>query len=159
MATYILDKESAVQFKLDQHLYNVIIRISSPSEELPHLRFENIYRDILVLRFYDLEEERNGLRIFSEHDLKNTLKFFEMHRNCDNMVIHCEKGVSRSVGVAVGWFFFIDNRTSLYKIYHGNKYRPNRHIVEMFAKALNWNLKYINKWEKERYKNLTLTIR
>ena len=159
MATYILDKDRAVQFKLDQHLYNVIIRISSPSEELEHLHKKSIYRDILVLKFYDLEEERNGLKIFSEHDLKNTLKFFECHRTCDNMVIHCEKGVSRSVGVAVGWFFFIENRTSLYKVYHSNRYRPNRHIVEMFARALNWDLKYIKKWEAERLKNLTLALK
>jgi len=70
------------------------------------------------------------------------------------MVIHCDLGVSRSAGVAVGWLLFKDDRSSIYKIYHGKKHMANSLIVTMFAKRFNRGLKYLKKWEDEQHEML-----
>ena len=82
------------------------------------------------------------------------INFFINHRLCDNMVIHCDVGISRSAGVAIGWLLFKDDRASIYKIYHNRKHIPNRLIVERFAKKLNKSMKYIDKWEKEKFETV-----
>ena len=154
MATYILNKKSVVNFSLDRNLYNVLIRVTSPGVEFPRLKDQGIYRDILELQFFDFEDDQSGLHIFNETILKRILEFFEKHRNCKNMVIHCESGISRSAGIAVGWFLFNDTTSSIYKLYHEDKHLPNRLVVYNFYKKFNRDIGQINKWERERFKRL-----
>lgn len=156
MGTYILNKYTIVKFKLDPNAYNVLIRITSPFEELKDLENKSQYREILELKFYDFEKETNGLKIFDIYELDTIVKFFQRHEHCDNMVIHCEQGISRSAGVAVGWLLYKDDRGSIYKIYHSNRHMPNKRIVDMFALKLNVSKKYmdsINKWSQEIFQN------
>ena len=155
MGTYILNKERVVDFKLDEKLYNVLIRITSPGVPYTDLKNKRIYRDILELQFFDFPDDSSGLYIFNDTNLKKCLTFFEKHKNCQNMVIHCEKGISRSAAVAVGWFLFNDNHHSIYKLYHEDKHMPNRLIVEHFYEALKQDIRRIDKWEKERFERLT----
>ncbi len=155
MGTYILDKDKVTNFKLDKNLYNVLIRITSPSVEFTNLKFRNIYRDIIELQFFDFPDDTSRLYVFNDNILKKIYNFFVKHKNCHNMVIHCEKGISRSAGVAVGWFLFNDNNQSIYKLYHEDKHLPNRLIVEHFYKKLNKDINRIDKWEKERFERLT----
>lgn len=154
MATYILNKYFATKFKLDPKKYNVLIRITSPFEDLLPLEDSSQYREILELKFYDFDKETNGLKIFDQAELESILNFFERHKYCDNMVIHCEQGISRSAGVAVGWLLFKDDKASIHKIYHGKKHMPNRRIVNMFAHKLKISPRYIetlNRWDKELF--------
>lgn len=155
MGTYILDKEKVVNFQLDKKLYNVLIRITSPGVELTELKDKHIYRDILELQFFDFPDDTSRLYIFNDNILKKVIEFFKKHKNCQNMVIHCEKGISRSAGIAVGWFLFNDNNQSIYKLYHDDKHIPNRLIVENFYKKLKKDIRRIDKWEKERFERLT----
>ena len=154
MATYILNKKTVVDFSLDGNLYNVLIRVTSPGVELPRLKDPGIYRDILELQFFDFEDDISGLYIFNDTIMERILEFFEKHRNCKNMVIHCESGISRSAGIAVGWFLFNDTTSSVYKLYHEDKHLPNRLIVFHFYKKFHRNIEQINRWEKERLKRL-----
>ncbi len=150
MATYILNKYQAVKFYLDPHFYNVLIRITSPGDEFLQLEHPEIYRDKLELKFYDIIKEDTGLSIFQDYHLKSLLDFFELHKFCENMIIHCDEGMSRSAGIAVGWFLFKDTKSSIYKIYHDKKHIPNRRIVEFFYKRFKESLNSIDKWEKEK---------
>ncbi|OHD12054.1 MAG: hypothetical protein A2Y34_13845 [Spirochaetes bacterium GWC1_27_15] len=155
MATYILNRFKAAKFQLNPHEYNVMIRITSPQEEFIKLETEEQYKDILELRFYDFVQEQNGLMVFGDQHLETILNFFEKHKHCKNMVIHCDYGISRSAGIAVGWLLFNDDRSNIYKIYHDKKHIPNRMIVEKFAKRLNRTMKYIDKWEKEKFEGIS----
>ena len=151
MGTYILNKFRIVSFRLDPSIYNVLIRVTNPSEPFTPLQNEKIYREILELKFYDFISEQNGLTIFTDNHLDTILEFFEKHKKCKNMVIHCDYGVSRSAGIAVGWLLYNDDRASIYKLYHDRKHIPNRYIVEKFYRRLNKSMKYIDKWEKEKF--------
>jgi len=155
MGTYILNKYQAPKFVLDIKKYNVMVRITNPGEDFISLTNEEMYRDILELHFYDFVEEQNNLTIINDNHLDAILEFFNKNKNCDNMVIHCDMGISRSAGVAVGWFIFNNDRASIYKIYHGSKHIPNRLVVKKFAVRLNMDMKYINKWENEKFEKLT----
>ena len=121
MGTYILNKYQAAKLRLDPKKYNVLIRVTSPSVDFLPLENREIFKDILELKFYDFVEERVGLTIFTDYHLETIVNFFERHKYCDNMVIHCDEGMSRSAGIAVGWFLYTDNRSSIHKIYHDKK--------------------------------------
>ncbi|HEQ72487.1 MAG TPA: hypothetical protein ENN69_08360 [Spirochaetia bacterium] len=151
MGTYILDKEKAVLFRLDPAQYNVLIRVTDPKSRFIPLQHEESYRDILSLRFYDLEHDLSGLTLFNENHLEMLIEFFTKHRHCRNMVIHCDKGQSRSAAIAVGWFLFNDTRSSIYKIYHNDQFFPNRRIVEFFYRHFDADIRQIDRWEKERF--------
>lgn len=154
MATYILNKYNIIKFHPDPNAYNVLIRITNPGEEFLPLEHGEVYKDILELHFFDFTDEKLGLKIFQPFHMDKIINFFVAHRLCDNMVIHCDVGISRSAGVAIGWLLFKDDRSSIYKIYHNRKHIPNRLIVERFAKRLNKSLKYIDKWEKEKFETV-----
>lgn len=151
MGTYILSKQQAINFKLNPSSYNVLIRITSPKTEFENLKNEQIYRDILTLKFFDLEDDNTGLYLFNENHLTAILDFFNKHKNCKNMVIHCDEGRSRSAGVAAGWFLFNDVRSSIYKLYHDGIHFPNRRVINYFYKHFNVSTKSIDKWEKELF--------
>lgn len=151
MGTYILDKNKVVTFKLDPDTYNVLIRITNPKDQFLILKYEHIYNDILSLKFYDLDDESSDLYLFNHNHLEKLLEFFERHKNCNNMVIHCDEGRSRSAGVAAGWFLFKDVKSSIYKLYHDNIHFPNRRVVEFFFRHFNEPIQRIDKWEKEIY--------
>jgi predicted protein tyrosine phosphatase len=154
MATYILNKYTITKFAPNPNLYNVLIRITNPGEEFLPLENRSSYRDIIELYFFDFTDEKLGLKIFQPFHMDKIISFFKEHRLCDNMVIHCDVGISRSAGVAIGWLLFKDDRASIYKIYHNRKHIPNRLIVERFAKRLNKSMKYIDKWEKEKFESV-----
>jgi predicted protein tyrosine phosphatase len=150
MGTYILNKYQAAKLQPDPSRYNVIIRITSPTDDFLPLQYEANYRDILELSFFDFTDDSSGLYVFNENLMDKVLAFFEAHKSCDNMVIHCDLGMSRSAGVAVGWFIFKGDNKSIHQLYHDNKHLPNELIVKMFAKKLNNNiLKFIEKWRTE----------
>jgi predicted protein tyrosine phosphatase len=151
MGTYILNKYQAQKFRPDPSRYNVIIRITSPSDDFLPLEFEGNYKDILELSFYDFTDNSSGLYVFNENLLDKVLAFFNAHKFCDNMVIHCDQGMSRSAGVAVGWFIYKNDNKSIHQLYHDNKHIPNELIVNFFANKLNKNiLKFIEKWHAEK---------
>lgn len=154
MGTYILNNDSVADFRLDENLYNVLIRVTSPGVEFSRLKYEASYKDILELRFFDFPDDSSGLYIFNETILDRVLEFFEKHQKCQNMVIQCERGISRSAGIAVGWFLFNDTVSSIYKLYHDDKHLPNRLIVEQFYKRLRRDIGQIDRWEKERRERL-----
>ena len=103
------------------------------------------------MQFYDLENDTAGLSLFNETHFGRLLEFFRKHMNCHNMVIHCDKGESRSAAIAVGWFLFQDAKSSIYRIYHNKSYFPNRRIVDFFYRHCGGDIRQIDKWESERF--------
>ncbi|MBN2444014.1 MAG: hypothetical protein JXJ04_21810, partial [Spirochaetales bacterium] len=151
MGTFILDKKKVVSLKLPPEQYNVLIRVTNPRSSFLELENDQIYRDILTLQFYDLDDKDSNLYLFNENHLEKILEFFKKHKNCRNMVIHCDEGRSRSAGIAVGWFLFNDVKSSIYKLYHDNVHFPNRRVVEYFFRSFGEPISRIEKWEEELY--------
>lgn len=135
----------------DPNAYNVMIRITDPRNEFPVLKYEHLYREILLLKFYDVEDLNSGLYSFNENHLEKIIDFFDVHRNCKNMVIHCDEGRSRSAAAAIGWFLFNDVKSGIYKLYHDGFHYPNRRMVNLFFKHFKEDTRRIDKWEREMF--------
>lgn len=143
---YILSKERAIDFSefIKKDSYNVIIRITDVDSSFQELKEPEVYRDILTLKFNDTIREINSS--FNYTHLKRVINFFEKHTNPDNFVIHCDGGVSRSSGIAVGYCLYKQNEAGLNQIFKNGNYYPNSRIVSMFAKNYGYDKEYINKF-------------
>ena len=61
------------------------------------------WRDILRLEFHDVEPELDGYDyvIFNDEDAKKIFEFLKKHETeIDEVVVHCEAGISRSAAVS-----------------------------------------------------------
>lgn len=76
-----------------------LISIHDKSEEplLPPPYFE----EVLYLRFHDTDGQVMGLEVFNEELARKALDFAEKHEGLDELVVHCQMGVSRSAGIAL----------------------------------------------------------
>ena len=57
--------------------------------------------DVLVLRFHDTDGQQVGLEVFSEAQAREVLAFARRHHGCDELVVHCQMGHSRSAAIAI----------------------------------------------------------
>ncbi len=127
---YILNKYQIHKLELESFLYNVLIRITDPLGFFQRLDNKNQFRDILELEFYDYDKiERNNLKYFNIKHFTQIINFFEQHKNCDNMVIHCDAGVSRSSSIAIFWYLFKNEKEKANKIFKDSRYYPNQAIL------------------------------
>lgn len=110
MKIVILSANHFSQFNLSPT--DMIISITSPGFEHPRQGTGNIPR--LNLHFHDVTEEfelNNGStwHTMDDSQAKNIVDFFvENQSKCDRVIVHCEAGISRSPGVAIGLCRYFD---------------------------------------------------
>jgi len=120
----VLNKIKAIRYKPQGTA--ILISITDPASGNPP--FHGTYEGIIRLQFHDINEQFpegyffEGV-LFNSDDAKDILAFVKNHPDIDEIVVHCEAGVSRSAGVAA----------ALSKIYLGDDteffglcYIPNR---------------------------------
>ncbi len=59
------------------------------------------WRDVLYQRFHDTDGTIMGLEVFSGEQAREILDFVEQNKDCDELVVHCQMGQSRSAAVAI----------------------------------------------------------
>jgi predicted protein tyrosine phosphatase len=106
----------------------LVISIVSPGRQHPIMHGSNIHK----FQFHDITEEyflENQNRIIRpmEKEIAESIVEIAMNnRDCDRWIIHCEAGISRSPGVAIGLAKYIalkPNRQELIKLFpYYNKY-------------------------------------
>lgn len=85
----------------------IVISISSHGERSANIPVSNSCLDILHIKFDDVsskeEIEFNHCTIaISDEDARNILEFVERYKkDVNDMIIHCEAGISRSPGVGL----------------------------------------------------------
>lgn len=128
----VVNRETAVELtNCDSSLDRVIISISSSmSDEPPFNRNNHAIHEILYLFF---DDEEIGPNAITEHDAKGIAKFSQKWwDSIDQIVVHCDAGVSRSAGVAAAILkHFTDNDT---QIFNDVRYCPN---ITCYRKVLN----------------------
>lgn len=78
---------------------SVLISIHDRSE-LP-LDVRPGWLDVLYLRFHDTDGQSPDLEVFTPEQAARCLAFIQRHRDCDELVVHCKLGQSRSGAVAL----------------------------------------------------------
>jgi len=119
----------------------VLISIRDPNKSKPVLAYK--WDDILELNFDDLcpnelkvigrSDLIQGSKFFSEEDAKSILEFVAKHGGEKEIVVHCEKGRSRSAAVAIflaDKFGEIGNEKE-----YVDKCNPNPHVASILQKV------------------------
>ncbi len=78
---------------------SVLISIHDRSE--PPIVARPGWREVLVLRFHDTDGQQIGLEVFTREQALAILSFAEHHKDCEELVVHCQMGQSRSAAVAI----------------------------------------------------------
>ncbi len=101
MNVIVLPRLLAEKYK-DKRRY-IVISIHNP-EKKPAVFKEDFNRlGILYLTFHDIGKVIEGKITFSAEMASCIKTFVNMHKNaCHTILVHCEHGISRSAGVAIG---------------------------------------------------------
>ena len=91
-------------------------------------------RDVLTLRFDDVEGDAEGAVPFSEEMAEEMIRFILRNRDADTLLIHCYAGQSRSRAVAAFAVKMFGKDNAAY--FEGG--RPNRLVYELLE----------NKWRR-----------
>ena len=113
-----------------------IIRIVDGGYELDEL--QHYYDHKLELSFYDIVP-RTGLpsnwNWFNKSDGEKVIEFFSQIKDCDELVIHCYAGISRSPAIALSYGWFTSNEKIVNQIKDGN-YLPNSQVLNIMSRLI-----------------------
>ena len=144
--TTVMSRQMAIRYCHQPHETNsVMISISDPYleyESSPFTGTRSGVRAILRLSFCDADKV-GGLSAFgrrvtvkdliSEDDAKTIAKFVRRHAE-EDIIVHCDAGISRSAGVGAAIEKWRNNDDSLY--FDSGRYRPNMLVYRKVLEAL-----------------------
>jgi len=106
----------------------LVISIVSPGIEHPKIKGTNTHKFFFhdVTEEFFLENQNRIVRPMEKEIAESIVEIAIDNRGCDRWIIHCEAGVSRSPGVAIGlakYFKVTPNEKRLKELFpHYNKY-------------------------------------
>ena len=113
-----------------------IIRVYDGGCELCPLDYQ--YEYVLTINFYDIEP-RVGLpsnwNWFNKDDGETLLNYFKAIKECDELVIHCYAGMSRSPAIALTYGWFTGDEELVDRIKNG-KYIPNMQVLNIMSRSI-----------------------
>lgn len=158
MRVHAMSREDAEAYEPYQP-YEVCISILSPEdpvyevEAAPGAELSDRFFDVLRLRFHDVDEnivdadhldedsrERLADRLMTEEQALEAAQFVGLHvfdvesPDADAVIVHCEAGVSRSVGMARAISEWMGASPDSSRALHG---RGNLHVRRRTLEALN----------------------
>ncbi len=108
-------------------------------------------KDVLTLRFDDTVREVEGAVLFNERMAREIIRFIEMNRKVDTLLLHCYAGQSRSRAVAAFAVKMFGKDNSAYF----EKGNPNMFVYEMLEET--WQK--IREEKKDKKKDLITMVR
>lgn len=147
MKVTVRSREGAIVYPYDPN--TILISIESPlatySREIPD--HPNIVEK-LTLKFHDIEEvlkdtDGNVYNPMSVEQAHEIVEFVGKHyNNIENIVVHCDAGISRSSGVAgaILKHYFGDDS----QIFDNPRYMPNMHCYRLVLDAFDIYYKEIH---------------
>jgi hypothetical protein len=128
----VMSRNKAIRYSYSDHPLTLIISIRDVGRAIPHFHKGNLI--IHYFEFDDVEENSaHGFPISTEQaqEIVKVIKSTPV----DDIVVHCEAGVSRSAGVAAAIGMFLNNDDSF--IFNDGRYCPNntcyRKVMEAFG--------------------------
>lgn len=97
MIDYIINNDDKKENK-------VVISISCDNsdevKELPEAVEKGQFLDAIYLKFDDIEKPLEGYHSITDEQAEDIAKFIKKWKNCDEIIVHCYAGISRSAAVA-----------------------------------------------------------
>jgi len=115
----------------------LVISIVSPGREHPKIQGTNVHKFQFhdVTEEYFLENQNRIVRPMEKEIAESIVDIAMSNRDCDRWIIHCEAGISRSPGVAIGLAKYIimrPNRMQLMEKYPCY----NKHVEALIGNAM-----------------------
>ena len=123
MVFKVLSRSGAIAYSYKQNISKTeIISISDAYDSYPHFNDNLNFSRILYLKFDDVEKgEPNCI---TTEDAKKITKFINtVNKSIEQIIVHCEAGVSRSAGVCAAIMKYLTGDDS--EIFDNPKYCPN----------------------------------
>jgi predicted protein tyrosine phosphatase len=133
---------------LAEHIYvfddnTLVISISSPGQPEANIKGNYVHRTA----FHDIQEDLmidSGIMNAMNSEVAESIaQVMVNHRHLKRWVIHCEAGVSRSPGVAIGAARYIDLDPGVEKLIERFPCY-NKHVKKMMEKALREKMEEID---------------
>ena len=143
ISVHVYSEEAMVGQNFFDHL---VISIVSPGREHPKMQGTNIYKFQFhdITEVYMLENENRVIRPMEKEIAESIAQIALDNRDCERWIIHCEAGISRSPGVAIGLAKHIALRPgiqrlkSMYQCY-------NKYVAKLVEEALAKKIEEIGK--------------
>lgn len=125
----------------------LVISIVSPGRQHPIGMYgTNIHKFQFhdIVEEYFLEKQNKTIRPMEKEIAESIVEIAMNNRDCDRWIIHCEAGISRSPGVAIGLAKYIalrPNREELKKMFP----LYNKHICKLIEEAMQIKVDEIDK--------------
>lgn len=120
-----------------------LIRVLEPEYKehgIPyHVNHLNDFSFVMELYFHDIREnlpQKERFILFNEDMARNIMELITQNQ-FDEVVVHCNAGQSRSVGIMLGIAMLLKNERLEEEILSDPYYMPNPIVVNSFRKILN----------------------
>lgn len=133
----VLSHPEAAKFVPDPKQRDIIlIRITDTEGRFKPLKSPSSYKDILCLKFDDVEQDSHSFKAITQQDAEKIADFLIKYKGM-NLVVHCEAGISRSSGVGFCWAELNrDERVQRILVDSTGWYKPNYVVVAEVRRAL-----------------------
>ena len=132
-------KQAEVMTETDFGINRVIISISTVGDKMPNFHENHSVKEILDCYFNDFEAEDKGKFpswLFINEDIARQIANFvkKWWNEIEQIIVHCDGGVSRSAGVAAAILKHFTNDDS--EIFDNPNFYPNMMVYRMVLNAL-----------------------
>ena len=119
----VMNREAASRYSSQIDIPTIIISITDPNSLDNTFANNTNIIDVLRLKFFDVDFDEPGH--IEKEDAEKIIEFINKYINkIDQIIVHCEGGVSRSSGVCAAIMKIIDGND--WAIFNNSKYVPNR---------------------------------
>jgi len=122
---------------------DLVISIVSPGREHPKIIGKNVYK----FHFHDVTEDyivNSGIiNKMTKEIAESIVEIVMENRDCDRWIIHCEAGISRSPGVAIGLARFIRTEPSMDQLIDMFPFH-NKHVRRLIEEAMEVRMKELD---------------
>lgn len=123
MKITVMNRADAVRYSYHpQNKRSAVISISTPNEEYNGNIYSSIYNGISgVLRLW-FDDVESGQDCIQKEDAEKIKRFVEAHKE-DQIIVHCDAGISRSAGIAAALMKYYNGDDT--PIFDNPRYCPN----------------------------------
>lgn len=119
----------------------IMIRIADVDKDFKPLRDKSRYIDVLPIHFNDINEgddywglsdkEKADMVLFSSMHVKVIYDFVDKYADAEQIVVHCNAGVSRSSAVAMGIAKHVNDEKTYAELKQIKRYLPNPRVLAL----------------------------
>lgn len=119
----IMSKTAAENFSMHITNKTIIISIVDVEDDWPNFDENPNIVDIIYNKFDDVDYDEDN--VMTREQAEKIVKFVNEHINdVEEIIVHCEAGVSRSAGVCAALMLIVNGDDK--EIFENSKYCPNR---------------------------------